>query len=478
MNALLNAIENKQNITTTENGAAALKSTLKHTVDFFGLGAALRTREETDVISLFSKAFAEDPLIATKILFHTRNARGGAGERKTFRTIFNWLSKEYPEVAIKNLENVVEFGRWDDLYSTRGTNVWSKYVIPMIWKEWSKNEKASLLFKWLPSENASSKLTKEIARDIRTGLGLSPRTYRKILSQKRAQLDIVERKMCSNNWSEINYKGVPSKAALNYKDAFEKHDHVRYQQFIQDVKSGKTTINSGTLYPYDIVEKCFAGDESTTLDVLWNSLPDYTNGDDSNGLVVTDVSGSMAGRPMAVAISLAMYISERNKGQFKDHFITFSETPTLQKVIGNNIREKVRNLQSADWGMSTNLESVFNLVLEMATENNVPQSEMPSKVYIISDMEINQACQHPDKTIFQNIDAAYKSAGYERPELVFWNVNARNTHTPVRFDEAGTCLVSGCSPSILTSLLSGKIISPEQVMLDTINVKRYDSVVI
>jgi len=478
MNALLNAIENKQNITTTENGAAALKSTLKHTVDFFGLGAALRTREEADVIGLFSKAFAEDPLLAVKTLFYIRDVRGGQGERKTFRTIFNWLSKEYPEVAIKNLENVVEFGRWDDLYSTRGTKVWQNNVLPMIKSEWFREGTPSLFAKWMPSNNTSSKETRTIAEEIRSFLGISPRTYRKTLSQKRSELDIVERKMCSNNWSEINYKGVPSKAALNYKDAFEKHDHVRYQQFIQDVKSGKTTINSGTLYPYDIVEKCFAGDESTTLDVLWNSLPDYTNNDNSNGIVVCDVSGSMSGRPMAVAISLAMYISERNKGQFKDHFITFSETPTLQKVIGNNIREKVRNLQSADWGMSTNLESVFNLVLDSAVENNVPQSEMPSKVYIISDMEINQACQHPDKTIFQNIDAAYKSAGYERPELIFWNVNARNTHVPVRFDEAGTCLVSGCSPSILTSLLSGKIISPEQVMLDTINVKRYDSVTV
>jgi hypothetical protein len=179
-----------------------------------------------------------------------------------------------------------------------------------------------------------------------------------------------------------------------------------------------------------------------------------------------------------VAISLAMYISERNKGQFKDHFITFSETPTLQKVVGNNIREKVRNLQSADWGMSTDLESVFNLILEMATENNVPQSEMPSKLYIVSDMNFNEALKFPDLTLFQNIDAAYKAAGYERPELVFWNVNAANTHFPVKFDQVGTCLVSGCSPSILTSLLAGKIISAEQVMLDTINTKRYDTVVI
>ena len=336
----------------------------------------------------------------------------------------------------------------------------------------------SLLTKWLPSENASSKKTIEIAKEIRTFLNLTPKEYRKMLSMGRKHLDLVERKMCSNNWDQINYKGVPSKAALNYKDAFEKHDEVRYQQFIADVKSGKTTINAGTLYPYDIVEKCFVGDDSSTLDVLWSSLPDYTNGDATNGIVVADVSGSMSGRPMAVSISLAMYISERNNGAFKDYFISFSEAPTLQKVVGNNIREKVRNLQSADWGLSTNLESVFDLILDSAVENSIPVSEMPAKLYIVSDMEFNAALKHPNLTLFQNIDAAYKAAGYQRPELVFWNVNAKNLQSPIRFDEKGTCLVSGCSPSILTSLLAGEIISAEQVMLDTINAVRYSVVTV
>jgi hypothetical protein len=475
MSLLIDHITNKQNVTTTENGAVTLKSSLKATVDFFGLGGALRTRTDEDVISLFSKAFAEEPLVAVKTLFFIRDCRSGQGERKTFRTIFNWLSKEYPEVAIKNLENVVEFGRWDDLYSTRGTDLWKSHVLPMIQNEWFKSGTPSLGWKWFASNNTSSKETRTIAEEIRSFLGISPRTYRKTLSEKRKELDIVERKMCSNDWNKINYKGVPSKAALNYKDAFDKHDHVRYQQYIQDVKAGKTTINSGTLYPYDIVEKCFACDDSTTLDVLWNNLPDYKNGDASNGIAIVDCSGSMAGRPMAVAISLGIYISERNNGLFKDHFITFSEIPTLQKVIGNNIREKVSHLQRADWGMSTNLEAVFNLILDTAQENNIPASEMPTKLYITTDMNFDVAC-NPSLTLFQTIEEKYKEAGYVRPDIVFWNVNARNTQTPVRFDDNGTCLVSGCSPSILKSLLNGNILTAEQVMLDTINVKRYDIV--
>jgi hypothetical protein len=478
MNSLIDAIENKQNFTTTENGAVTLKSTLKSTVDFFGLGGALRNNTAEAAIQLFSKAFVEDPLVAMKTLFYFRDIRGGQGERKTFRTIFNWISKEYPEIAIKNLDNVVEFGRWDDLYCTRGTDVWKDNVLPMFKNEFFKEGTPSLFFKWCASLNTSSKETRTIAEEIRSFLGVCPRTFRKTLSHKRAALDLVERKMCSNNWGDIKYKAVPSKAALNYKGAFEKRDGVRYAQFIADVKSGKTTINAGTLYPYDIVEKCFANDNSATLDVLWNSLPNYMEGDTSNGIVVADVSGSMSGRPMAVSISLAMYVSERNNGAFKDCFITFSDNPTLQKVVGNNIREKVRNLQSADWGMSTNLESVFNLILDTAKEHNIPASELPSTLYIVSDMEFNSACGRPSETFFNTIKNKYEKANYECPKLVFWNVNAKNIQSPIKFDERGTCLVSGCSPSILKSLLSGTVTTPEQIMLETINVKRYDSVLV
>ena len=478
MNTLINAIDNEQNYTVTENGAATLKSTLKHTVDFFGLGGALRSRTDADVISLFSKAFSEDPLVSMKILFYARNIRGGQGERKTFRTCLKWLAVEYPQVVVKNVNNIIEFGRWDDLFCLRNTQLWKTLALPMFHNEWFKADKPSLMWKWIASENTSSKETRQIASEIRNFIGVSPRTYRKTISEKRAQLDVVERKMCSKNWDKINYKGVPSKAALNYKDAFNKHDGVRYNLYIFDVKSGKTTINAGTLYPYDIVEKCLDYDESSTLDVLWDALPNYMEGDTSNGIVVADVSGSMSGRPMAVSISLAMYIAERNNGQFKNRFITFSEKPTLDKVHGNNIREKVVNLSQAEWGMSTNLESVFDLILNTAKQHNVPASELPSKVYIVSDMQFNVACKNQNSTLFETIDASYKSAGYERPELVFWNVNARNTQTPVRFDERGTCLVSGCSPAILTSLLSGKISTPEQIMFNTINVDRYNSVLV
>lgn len=330
--------------------------------------------------------------------------------------------------------------------------------------------------KWMPSENTSSKETRRLAKVLRTYLGLSSKEYRQTLSHMRNKTGVVEPLMCAKEWSAIEYSHVPSKAALTYKDAFRKHDQVRYEGFLESVKKGETKINASTLYPYEIVEKVFKGDSSDTLDVLWDALPDYIGENKHNGIVVADVSGSMKGRPMAVSISLAMYFAERNKGQFKNTFLTFSDNPTLQKVNGNNIREKVLNLSRADWGMSTNLQSIFNLILTTGIKHNVPQNEMPDTIYIVSDMEMNCACG--GNTNYNIIRAKYEAAGYKQPNLVFWNVNARNSQSPITKDDKGTCLVSGCSPSILKTLLSGKVISPIDVMLETINSDRYQSVVI
>jgi Domain of unknown function (DUF2828) len=483
MTTLLNELKKHQSETITENGAATFNTTLNANLDFFAMGASLRERNETEVILLFSKAFAEDKLLALKNLFYIRDIRGGAGERKTFRTCLKWLADMYPSAVAANYSNVVHYGRWDDLFTLKGTKVWFD-ILGIVKNKWFFDTTVDLFWKWMPSNNTSSNEARKLAEEFTKHLGITPRTYRKRLSEMRKQLKIVERNMCSKEWDQINYSAVPSKASLNYSKAFLKNDHARYTQYLSDVKSGKTKINAATLYPYDIVAKAWdhtivsSPENAATLDVLWNALPNYMPDDHGNGLVVADVSGSMSGLPMQVSISLAMYISERNKGIFKDHFITFSGTPQLQKITGSTIFEKVSHLQRADWGMNTDLEAVFDLILRKAVSAKIPANEMPDKVYIISDMEFDVAAQNPKSTLFDLIDSNYNSAGYVRPELVFWNVNSRNNNTPVRFDQRGVCLVSGCSPSILKSLLAGEIESPQQLMLSTLNVERYERVVV
>lgn len=479
---LTQALEKETNYTETENGALTHQSTLSNLLDFFGLGASMRNREDSDVASLFSKAFAEDKLLALKCLFYIRDARSGQGERKTFRTILKWLGENNPEDLKANLEIIPEFGRWDDLFCLEGTSVWND-VLELIKKNWQscfENSKPSLLAKWLPSPNTSSKEACRLAKVIYRHLKLTEKQYRKTLSKWRQDLKVVEKQMCAKKWNEIEYSHVPSKASLIYKKAFARNDKERYEKFLKDVKEGKQKINASVLYPYDIVKKyIFGEDKNETVEALWNSLPDYLKGKKENGLVVADVSGSMMNPnllPMSVSISLALYISERTEGLFKNHFITFSEKPTLQKVIGNNLHEKVQNLKYADWGMSTNIQAVFDLILETSLKHNIKQDEMPETLYIVSDMEFNQAVSDNTKTNFQVIDEKYEQYGYKRPNLVFWNVNAKSNQSPITKDDKGTCLVSGCSPVILESLMEKKYISAVDVMMETLNKDRYNVV--
>jgi hypothetical protein len=188
---------------------------------------------------------------------------------------------------------------------------------------------------------------------------------------------------------------------------------------------------------------------------------------------VCDVSGSMNGLPMDVSVSLGIYISERNQGIFKDAFITFSDRPKMNYLKGS-LSERMRQLSNADWGMSTNLQATFDLILNSAIRESLPESEMPTKLLIISDMEFDQADRN--QTNLNSIRHKYSSKGYTMPEIVFWNVNGRLGNVPASVNDSGIGLVSGFSPSVLKSVLQGEIYSPEQLMLDTVDTARYSCI--
>lgn len=336
-------------------------------------------------------------------------------------------------------------------------------------------KQVSLISKWLPSINASSKDTKRLGRKIAAHLGMTEREYRKVLSNLRTHINVVEKAMCSKEWSAIDYSKVPSRAAFMYRKAFAKQDATRYAEYLSAVEKGEAKINASTLYPYDIVEQYLykGARNDKTIDLQWEALPNYMEGKEFNGLVVADVSGSMYGRPMAVSISLAMYIAERNTAEvWKNKFLTFSDRPELQSIVGSTIGKRIDNLSGAAWGMNTDLMAVFKTVLDAGVKNDVPVEDMPQKLIIVSDMQFDQCCRSNKRTNFEQIQKLYRKAGYEMPSLVFWNVNSYD-NVPIKVDDMGTCLVSGCSPSILKSILGDKNLSPIDVMNETIYADRY-----
>jgi len=340
---------------------------------------------------------------------------------------------------------------------------------------------SGLIFKWLKSENASSKETKALANKIRIYLGMTHKEYRKMLSYGREKTKILERLMSLNEWNKIDFSRIPSRAGLIYKNAFSRKDILakRYEAFMKDKN---TKVNAEVLNPVDIAHKafyCHASLEDPTrvaLNKYWENLKDYYNGREENGICVVDVSGSMMGLPMEAAVSMGAYIAERGHGPFANHFITFSEHPEIVTFKGIDIVDKFDRCRKADWGYNTNIEAVFNLLLKIAKKEKVNPKDLPNRLYIFSDMEFDAGLELESKeeinTLLDSIAKKWEKEGYELPQLIFWNLDARNNTIPAiggRF-----AYVSGFSLSMIECILSGK--DGVDLMLEKLNSERYSQI--
>lgn len=479
----LDDIMKEQTYTLTENDALALDRTGSNLVDLFAVAGALRYREDQDIKRMFAKAMTEDRLLATRLAFYTRDVRGGLGERRTGRLMFEYLTEYFPEIFEKNAELISEYGRWDDLVYLMEKA--PEVIVPIIerqlnddLKNMAEGKPISLLAKWLPSVNTSSAETVRKARLLAKCLKMSDKDYRKTLSALRKYLNVVEVNMSASDYARIVYSEVPSKAMNNYRNAFDRNDKERFEEYLEKVKSGEEKINASVLYPYDVVEKYLYGNEKNNdvLEAQWKALPDYVEGD-NKFLIMADVSGSMWGRPMATSIGLAMYFAERNKGTFANRFMTFSAKPELVEIKGSTLSEKINFIKSSAWEMNTDLEAAFDLVLYTAIKHNTPQDELPDSIIIISDMEIDQ-CSEPDKLFCDQISERFAKAGYKMPKLVFWNVNSRQNTYHSTSDVKGVQLASGQSPSVFKSLVEGVDLTPYDFMLTVLDSPRYEAVTV
>ena len=471
-NTFLKGLKEDTNYTMTEKNSISHKTTMSDVFDMFAFGGAYRNRTDDDCITLFKNALQENEELALKCLFYLRDCREGQGERRFFRVCYKWLAKEYPEIAKRNLPYIAEYGRWDDLiYVAAGTKL-EELAFSIIKEqlEWDLTVSApSLCAKWMPSINTSSAETRQLGIKLRKFLEMSNKDYRKMLAKLRKQINIVERLMSENKWDEIQFDKLPSKAGLKYKDAFARRDLIaeKYKEF---AASKDTKVNATVLYPYDVAHRafnCYDKDYNSTdrlmIQKYWDNLADYYKGREENGLAIVDTSGSMSGQPLEVAVSLGAYIAERGHGPFANHFITFSSRPELIRFEGVDITDKFHRARRADWEMNTDLESVFKLLLRIAQKENTRPEDMPTRLYILSDMEFDgcltddwysHSSQDEVETLLEKIAREWKEAGYELPPVIFWNLQCRQSNIPAmggRFS-----YVSGFSPVMLETILSGK----------------------
>jgi len=483
----------------TENGALGYNSSKKHLLDLNFSVSSMRSWTEIKIKQQFALAYNENYILATKWLFYLRDIRAkGMGERRTFRILMNWLAKTNPNEAKKLIFLIAEYGRFDDIFCLLDTEVeddvydYIKTSLNKDIKALENEENISLLAKWLPSCNASSSKTKELARKICKKLGYTEEEYRKILSSLRKKLDLVECKASANMWDLIDYNSVPSRANLKYRKAFIKNDSKRRLAFLESLKKGdpNVKINSSTVYPSDIVAKYVnvrgwsytMNDKDDTLEEIWKALPDYTLGD-SNTLVIRDGSASMLSNvsgdsnitALDISTALAIYFAEHNKGEFHNKFMTFSAKPEMVDLSpATSLQEKVEICYSHSDYTNTDIKALFGLLLDVACKNKLKQSDMPSNLLIISDMEFDQGVTS-SIPLFEEIRILYQTKGYKIPRLIFWNVCSRTMTIPMRENEMGMALVSGFSPAVYNMVLSNEL-DPYKALLNEINAKRYDMV--
>ncbi|ORX43672.1 hypothetical protein BCR36DRAFT_586605 [Piromyces finnis] len=493
--ATIATIDNN-NLSYTENGAIGYKTSGKDLLDINFAISSMRNMDESQIIEKYIKAFNEENMLAVKWLFYARDCRSGVGERRLFRICLDYLEKNHPEIVRALLSLIPEYGRWDDLFALLKGQLKSE-VFKVIKdqleedkKNMSENKPISLCAKWMPSINTSSKTTRQLARLLINEFKYNDKKYRKMLSQMRSFLKVVEVSMSAKKWSEINYSAVPSRANLIYNKAFLKNDTIRRKEFLEKLKKGETKINSQVLFPHDIVNKYGSSNNvDDTLEELWKGLPDYVNGN-GNTICVADSSGSMCCNAspnssvtcMQVAFSLAVYFAERSSGRYKDKYITFSSSPSLVDLSGaNTLKDKLRIINNHCYCSNTNLEAVFNLILDFAVDNQLPQEELPSNILILSDMEFDSmvdfgSYQRSQREAFFSImKRKFKSKGYLIPRLVFWNINSRTGTIPVKENELGVALVSGFSPAIIKMVLSNKT-DPFECLLEQLNSERYQPI--
>lgn len=491
---LKNELSNTKQL--TENGAVGYMTTGKELLDLNFKTSSLRNKSEDEIFKLFLKAFHEDKLLAIKWLFFMRDAREGMGERRSFRIILNGLGHQHPTIAKELISLVPEYGRWDDLYSLMDGDL-TEYVVDFIYQQLQEdcgnylNKKPiSLLAKWLPKE--STKKYKKAYNILLKKFGTTPKKYRRIVSDLRKYLDVVEVKMSDNEWNKVNYNTIPSKANLLYKDAFLRHDKERRNEYLNDLKNGNNNakINAKVLMPHEIVHRYMdkyewgdIDDFDESLEQLWKALPNYVNSEGFS-MFVRDGSYSMTTKIgntnitcLDISTALAIYFSEHCKGEYKDNFITFSNRPKVIDLSNcSSLREKIEKCHAEDDCSNTDIYKVFKLILDTAVNNKYTQEQLPKNIVVVSDMEFDDATTTRDhKTLFETIQAEYLLHGYGLPRLVFWNVCSRTGTIPLKTNKNGVCLVSGFNPTIMDMVLSGEL-DPYKCLVNKLNSSRYDAV--
>lgn len=503
--------DSRESVSITENGARGYAKTSSRLVDFFFKVGSMRNMDDGEVSTHFAEAYAENPKRALELMFFVRDVRGGMGEKRTFKICFDWLVKNYPGDACDLVKLIPEYGSWKTFFELTDSFCKNKNVEDVAKQiflcQWDLDFSAlsngkrnvSLLGKWAPSENASSRDSKRLANYWRNVLKMDSKHYRKALSAFRNKIKIVEAQMTAGKWSEINYNTVPARAGMLYKNAFLKHDEARRREWLDALKKGddpQVKINTTGLTIPEMVahymgtrgwSSSVAIEDDPTIEAAWrdlvakNQIPEGS----PSLLPIVDGSGSMFAtisrdsnvQAIHVSIGLGLFLANINTKAWKGMVMEYGSNPSFYQVpTGASLREQIKiALQHDDCG-STNVQAVYDLILKTVQNNGLTQADIPELI-TFSDMEFNQAMTNftDGGKLFEEIAFKWNMFGFKLPKQTFWNINSRTGTVPMTENDLGVILLSGYSQAILGMVLSRKL-DPLAALLEKLDSKRYDPV--
>jgi len=465
-------------LTTTHNGAIQYSHSLDHVLEAFSkLGSVYSDRKQTNYypdssapLDLFKPAFNQDQLRAMQLLFWARDIRSGAGNRSGSRECLRWVATTVPEWLSLNLDWVVKVGRWDDLTALYGTSLQDQ--VSLYWVTAILNGNG-LAAKWADrNDKVLIKTYRNYFLKNSQDKSNSYKLFRKLVVSKT---NVVETKMCENNWKEINYSHVPSKAMSLYTKAFNKHDPEGFVSFKTKVEKGEAKINTAAVFPHDLVRAVKYSGDVKVADLQFDNLPNYIP-ENVRMMAICDTSGSMScpvgGSVEAVDVSmgLSLYVSDRlgKENPFYRRFIGFCDESKLLDWRSHSFSSAIRDRNIFNGAVgSTNIERALDTLLSEGLKRNVSPDKMPNILLILSDMQFNQGSKSSVPVVEACIQK-WERSGYQAPKVVYWNLSG-NAGSPATKDSKNVVLISGFSPAILKTVLSQKVVTPMDAMLETLS---------
>ena len=446
-----------------------------------------------DLENYLDNSWNYNKLKTLAIIFNSRDRINGKKEKEISNNCLLWLKLNHNDIYKKNIHTYInKYGCWNDLnFIIKKTKKIKKnnYEYKLFAEQLKKDkellengENISLCAKWIISPN-NTKIIK-IARYLFTDISRYQERYRKeYIIPLRTKLNIIETKLCTKDYENIDYNKIPAKALTIYNKTFIRHDEDKYKLYLSDIANNKCKMKISGLLPYEIIKKYIDEEYNNNiinemLELQWKTYVDMYKFKIFDDIIpIVDVSGSMLTssnkiKPLYVSIAMGLLLAEINKGELHNKIMTFSEKPIFFNITGDTLKDKIKCILSSPYGLNTNFLNIADLLIN---------SSIPYKrIICFTDMQFdnsNNSINYNIQDIHNKFMTKFTENNKPIPELIYWNLNGDYSNYPINNTFKNTSIISGFSEQLLNIILECDEITPNKLMDKTLE-PYYDHIIL